>query len=75
MLPRQQRYDVSIDASNTANFDPQESLANRVCNLERRSAALRESLPVPMPEHMADEMARWRAGLKPFREQASYCGD
>lgn len=50
----------------------QEALANRVAAVEKRSTMLRESLPVPMPEYMAHEMARWRAGLHPFQELVSF---
>eukprot|EP00903_Cladosiphon_okamuranus_P010763 g10169.t1 len=43
------------------------SLAARVENLRRRSAGLRESLPVPLQRHLADKLEV--SSLAPFREQ------
>eukprot|EP00752_Nemacystus_decipiens_P006779 g6088.t1 len=43
------------------------SLALRVVNLQRRSAGLRESLPVPMQRHLADRLEP--SSLAPFQEK------
>lgn len=48
--------------------NPQASLAARVVNLQRKSAGLRESLPVPLQRHLADRLEA--SSLAPFQEQA-----
>lgn len=46
----------------------QASLAARVVNLQKKSAELRESLPVPLQRHLADRLEA--SCLAPFQEQA-----